>query len=434
MKGFTSLANALRTSAVIAFVFAVVFIVGYVKEAGNTVARSGKVLSETTQETYVSPYCKSMGLYVFSEQTGRWEKVENAVAGRPYRVRAVFEEPYTSPNEPREISSFTLSVDGKSSDVKDVLRDSVSAVRLPEGFYRYDVYFDNVVLTQYATQAGSSSVHVDALNGDEAVARCTLSTSLSQVDEKKSVWARIKGAFLSVFDISIPHAYAQVNGYTTDFTTSLTGPSCMTRIPSENVGTFTLTIENTTESDDSVSKFVIKLPEGMEYETGSTTIDGVIADESMLTVNTVGNSQELVWENPSGWDVEQGDSMVVVYRAIAGDQALTGTALMESVVTPSDVQADSSTLRASHSFEIAQSCTVPSAGLGLLDNTRGVSVVGGGLFVTAYLLAKTNLGVAVMLFVIEMPVFSYIGTQMRRFWLAQTDKRKYFEKSAEEDW
>lgn len=132
---------------------------------------------------------------------------------------------------------------------------------------------------------------------------------------------------------------------------------CVERVAPSNVTQFTITTINKTNISQNISNVKDKLPLGFSYVTNSTKINGVsVTDSEYITTEIVGESQEVLWEKTDGWPVPSGQSLVIVFQAEVGEDALTGENQNEVVVTPEEVPEDPETLRAEYVIEVAQSC------------------------------------------------------------------------------
>lgn len=133
--------------------------------------------------------------------------------------------------------------------------------------------------------------------------------------------------------------------------------SCVERVSPYNTATFTVTIQNSNTATDFIETVTDKLPLGFTYVEGSTRINGTgVADNEYLKVTTVGETQELVWEDTSPWSVASNGSLTIQYTALAGESALTGENQNEVVVTPVQIPSDTNSLRTELVITVAQDC------------------------------------------------------------------------------
>jgi uncharacterized repeat protein (TIGR01451 family) len=132
---------------------------------------------------------------------------------------------------------------------------------------------------------------------------------------------------------------------------------CVERVSPNNIAQFTLNTINQGTVNETISSVKDKLPLGFTYVESSSKINGEsVTDDAYVTVNNVGDTQEIIWEQENGWEVNPGESLTIVFQAQADENALTGQNLNEVVVTPSEIPEDPDSLRAEVSIEVAQSC------------------------------------------------------------------------------
>lgn len=164
-----------------------------------------------------------------------------------------------------------------------------------------------------------------------------------------------------------------------------TNINCLERVEPNNSIIFTVNIKNNSTSSQSVLKVKNKLPLGFTYIPSSTKINNVsVSDNNYLQSKQVGETTELSWTIASGWNISANQSLVVVFQAIAGPNALTGENLNEVVIEPAQVPTDPATLRASIPVSVSQNCNptetpVETPDTGLFDEV--LVQVGIGLLV-----------------------------------------------------
>ena len=164
-----------------------------------------------------------------------------------------------------------------------------------------------------------------------------------------------------------------------------TNINCLERVEPNNSIIFTVNIKNNSTSSQSVLKVKNKLPLGFTYVPSSTKINNVsVSDNNYLQSKQVGETTELSWTIASGWNISANQSLVVVFQAIAGPNALTGENLNEVVIEPAQVPTDPATLRASIPVSVSQNCNptetpVETPDTGLFDEV--LVQVGIGLLV-----------------------------------------------------
>lgn len=143
-----------------------------------------------------------------------------------------------------------------------------------------------------------------------------------------------------------------------NFSISLaTNINCLERVEPNNSIIFTANIKNNSTTSQSVLKVKNKLPLGFTYVPSTTKINNVsVSDNNYLQSEQVGETTELSWTIASGWNIAANQSLVIVFQAIAGPNALTGENMNEVVIEPAQVPTDPATLRASIVVPVSQNC------------------------------------------------------------------------------
>jgi len=168
-------------------------------------------------------------------------------------------------------------------------------------------------------------------------------------------------------------------------------PSCVERVEGNNLATFTITITNAQEISDDISSVLDKLPLGFTYVEDSSEInDQSISDDDYISVETVGNSQEITWEAENGWSIAAEDAWILTFDALAGDNAITGENQNEVVVTPVNTPDDPTDLRAEAVIQVAQDCTSPDTGI--LDISIVKILIGFMIISTGYFIYNSPKG------------------------------------------
>ena len=224
---------------------------------------------------------------------------------------------------------------------------------------------------------------------------------------------------------------AQEEEERSSFSTSKSGtPSCVERVENENQATFSISIRNNAQQEEGITSVKDKLPLGFQYVAGSSTINGsAVEDSSTVVVTTVGSTQEVVWQRTNNpWNVSAGGQLVIVFRATANSNALTGENLNEVIVNPVQIPEDPSTLRAEAVIVVAQDCeniptspTTPSTGI--LDNIFVRIAIGILLFVTAWVVYTRPEGTKLSKMVVNSEV--YKDAELTKYKI--TNPKKYFE-------
>ncbi len=213
---------------------------------------------------------------------------------------------------------------------------------------------------------------------------------------------------------------------TSTFVTSKTASKqCVERVSPNNSVEFTVEVDNNDSTAQNIVSIKDKLPLGFTYTTGSTDIDGVATpDSGLVTITTVGSTQEIVWEKTGGWTIPAGQALTITFNATANSAALSGSNLNEVVVTPQNTPADSTTLRASVSLQVAQSCTAPQTAL--FDSNVAKGILGLLVIVLAAVFYKSQYSYKYS----DKLVSSDVYQGIKLFGLKITEPRKYFEEKS----
>jgi hypothetical protein len=148
-----------------------------------------------------------------------------------------------------------------------------------------------------------------------------------------------------------------------------TNIECVERVTPNNSVIFTANITNNATNSQKILSIKNKLPLGFTYTTASSKINSVsVTDNNYLKTNNIGETTELVWSIPNGWSIGAGESLVLVFQATAGDNALTGSNQNEIVIEPAQVPTSPAKLRAQSVVEVKQSCS-PVADTGTTPET-----------------------------------------------------------------
>lgn len=226
---------------------------------------------------------------------------------------------------------------------------------------------------------------------------------------------------------------------TSNFTVTNSGPTCLERISPNNVATFKITVSNSDEGFQEVLQVKNKLPLGFTFTAGSAKINGEAdTSDTYVTITPVGDTQEVVWTRDGGWTVAPSQQLVIEFSAIAGSNALTGDAMNEVVITPSNTALNADSLRTSFTFKVAQTCSTPETGL--LDSTIGKAVLGLIAIVMAGVLYFTSSGNRVAENVHSSGIYrtstgsmNSLKENVRISFLRLTEPRKSFEEKVERD-
>lgn len=142
--------------------------------------------------------------------------------------------------------------------------------------------------------------------------------------------------------------------------TKTSSEQCVERTAPNNSVTFTLTSTNRGTISQGVTSVKDKLPLGFTYVANSSKINNVaVTDSNYVTVSTVGSTQEIVWSKTEPWIVNSNQALTITFNAIASGSALTGENTNEVILTPQQIPADPSSLRATATLLVQQDCDNP---------------------------------------------------------------------------
>lgn len=215
-------------------------------------------------------------------------------------------------------------------------------------------------------------------------------------------------------------------------TSKIASPSCVERVESNNVATFTISVKNNSDVNQEITSIKDKLPLGFTYVGESTVINGTsVTDGSLTTVSNIGSTQEIVWQQSTPWSVDASGQLTIVFRAMADSNALTGENLNEVIVNPVQIPSDPATLRSQASIIVAQDCTNPTVpttptttpSTGILDNLFVRLTIGIILFVTAWVVYTRPEGVKLSQIILNSDI--YKDAEMTKY--KYTNPKKYFE-------
>lgn len=212
-------------------------------------------------------------------------------------------------------------------------------------------------------------------------------------------------------------------------TTKNAAPFCVERVDGSNEATFTITVQNNAGQEESITSIKDKLPLGFEYVAESSTINGaVVTDSEVVTVTTVGSTEEIVWQPTTPWNIAASGQMTIIFKARAGSEALTGDNLNEVIVNPVQIPADPATLRAEAGIIVAQDCDNPPSGgstpsTGILDNIVVRLLLGAILFITAWIVYTRPEGSKLSEMIVDSDL--YKDAELAKYKV--TNPKKYFE-------
>ncbi len=133
---------------------------------------------------------------------------------------------------------------------------------------------------------------------------------------------------------------------------------CVERTEGNNLATYTITVTNNRDTQDEITSIKDKLPLGFIYTPNSSVLNGAtVSDSGLVTVTSVGDTQEIVWEPTTPWSVVSGGTLSIVFQATAGTTALTGQNLNEIIVNPVEIPLDPASLRSQVNIVVADDCS-----------------------------------------------------------------------------
>lgn len=212
-------------------------------------------------------------------------------------------------------------------------------------------------------------------------------------------------------------------GNTSDFiVTKSASLACVERVSPDNSVRYTITITNRDSESEKVLRIEDKLPLGFNYKANSTHINGELqSDSGLVTVDDVGESQQITFAKTGGWDVAQAGTLTIRFTATVTTNALTGGNLNEVVIVPENIPENSNTLRASVSINVAQSCTSPETGI--FDSTLSKVILSIFIIILGTYFYFSQNG----LLFSEKLLTSSIGKFASKMSLKRKDPKKYFE-------
>ncbi|WKZ31467.1 MAG: hypothetical protein QY318_01755 [Candidatus Dojkabacteria bacterium] len=208
--------------------------------------------------------------------------------------------------------------------------------------------------------------------------------------------------------------------------TVTTATQCVERITPNNDITILITIRNAGSTTHDVAEVTNALPLGFTYISGSTVINGAAdTGDQYLTLNNIGDSEELVWTVSNGWSVSANGTLTIQFRAIADQNALTGSNLNQVVVTPENIPVNSDALRASLSITVAQNCSTPQTAIFGDSSTK--IIAGIVALIIAMVFYITSAGEMVSMKLAGNKVIRDQAEKVRMVHLKKSNPREYFE-------
>ncbi len=136
--------------------------------------------------------------------------------------------------------------------------------------------------------------------------------------------------------------------------------TCVERVSPTNVLQYAINVTNKSTTSQKITSVTDKLPLGFTYVASSTKLNGVsVTDSGYVVASNVGTTQQIVISKTGGWTLSTNQSLTIIFQALAGPSALSGTNKNEVVVTPEQIPDDPTTLRSSIDVTVAQDCDDP---------------------------------------------------------------------------
>lgn len=214
-------------------------------------------------------------------------------------------------------------------------------------------------------------------------------------------------------------------GNTSDFiVTKSASLACVERVTPNNTVRYTITVTNRDSESENVVRVEDKLPLGFSYKANSTYINGELqGDSGLVTVEDVGESQQITFAKTGGWNVAQSGILTIRFTATVTTDALTGGNLNEVVVVPENIPENNNTLRTSVSINVSQSCTSPETGL--FDSAISKVILSVFIIILGTYFYFSQNG----LLFSEKLLTSSIGKFASKMSLKRNDPKKYFEET-----
>jgi len=215
---------------------------------------------------------------------------------------------------------------------------------LENDLYKGDNFTTNISFAQLNKHEGELKITANILDNDSSIGSVTSDVTYPSADS-----------------IDDPGQEPQTDE--SNFAVTKSGNAqCVERVAPNNIVQFTITSVNNSTKAQSISSVKDKLPLGFSYVQGTSKVNGVsVKDNEYVTVTTVGDSKEVVWATSGGWSINSGQSLIIVFQASVGADALTGNNQNEAIITPVEIPTNPATLRTEFVINVQQDCDNPSA-------------------------------------------------------------------------
>lgn len=233
---------------------------------------------------------------------------------------------------------------------------------LEQELYNNENYTENLSFSQFDTYFGELKVSAEVLDGENSLGKASTNVTFTKKETELPPEQPDKPS-----DEDVESNFA---------ITISSEAECIDRVQPNNTVSFIIAIKNNASLPQKILSIKNKLPLGFLYLENSTKINDIeITDDNYIQTNKIGDTEELAWKVQGGWNIKSSEQMVLTFKAIAGENALTGENTNEVVIEPEQVPVSPNTLRASSTINVVQSCApsdkdkaaaTPEAGI--LDN------------------------------------------------------------------
>ncbi len=343
---------------------------------------------DSTGERINSPLCKRI---LTVEQTGSTA------------VTSLLLEKRTDESEKVKISQATIKIsnvkEGENTNIHFTFGgDKFSELTMTKGFvvdstkgsisileqelYKDENFKESLSFSQFNDYFGELKVTAEVLDGEVSLGKASTNVTFTKKEVEPPVQPEPQPQPEPPQEEEVESNFA---------VTTTVQAECVDRVEPNNSAIFSITVKNNSTVSQKLLSVKNKLPLGFVYLTGSTTINEVaVTDSNYLQVNTVGQTQELSFTTRGGWSVKASEQIVLTFKALAGESALTGENMNEVVIEPAQVPTSPDTLRASATLNVVQTC-IPTT-----DDGSSTQIPETGIFDNV--IVQIVLGILVLLF------------------------------------
>jgi uncharacterized repeat protein (TIGR01451 family) len=264
--------------------------------------------------------------------------------------------------------------------VVDSTKGSISI--LEQELYKDENFKESLSFSQFNDYFGELKVTAEVLDGEVSLGKASTNVTFTKKEVEPPVQPEPQPQPEPPQEEEVESNFA---------VTTTVQAECVDRVEPNNSAIFSITVKNNSTVSQKLLSVKNKLPLGFVYLTGSTTINEVaVTDSNYLQVNTVGQTQELSFTTRGGWSVKASEQIVLTFKALAGESALTGENMNEVVIEPAQVPTSPDTLRASATLNVVQTC-IPTT-----DDGSSTQIPETGIFDNV--IVQIVLGILVLLF------------------------------------